>query len=49
MVLVIPDDVYYWRVNPEKVATIAAQHLQQGEIQTAWLHPRLHPHPDSFR
>ncbi|MGQ9865193.1 MAG: (2Fe-2S) ferredoxin domain-containing protein [Pseudanabaenaceae cyanobacterium] len=48
MVLVIPDEVYYWRVNPTKAAAIVAQHLQRGEVQTAWLHPRLHPHPNGF-
>ncbi len=43
MVLVVPEGVYYWRITPKKAAAIAVQHLQGGEVQTAWLHPRLHP------
>jgi (2Fe-2S) ferredoxin len=30
MVLVLPDEVWYWRVLPEEVGAIAHQHLQLG-------------------
>ncbi|BAU42022.1 MULTISPECIES: (2Fe-2S) ferredoxin domain-containing protein [Cyanophyceae] len=31
MVLVLPDEVWYWRVLPEEVGAIAHQHLQLGQ------------------
>jgi (2Fe-2S) ferredoxin len=31
MVLVLPEEVWYWRVLPEEVGAIARQHLQLGQ------------------
>lgn len=40
-----PDGIWYCRVKPEHVATIAQQHLEAGEPIQALLHPRFHPVP----
>jgi (2Fe-2S) ferredoxin len=42
-VRVLPDDIWYCRVQPADVPEIAVQHLQQGEPIDRLLHPRLHP------
>lgn len=31
MVLVLPEEVWYWRVMPEEVGAIAHHHLQMGQ------------------
>jgi (2Fe-2S) ferredoxin len=43
MVLVMPDNVYYWRVTPKKARLIIEKHLVGNEIIIEMLHPRLHP------
>jgi len=43
MVLVLPDQVYYWQMNPEKAQKVIASHLLANEPITAMMHPRLHP------
>lgn len=48
MVLVSPDEVYYWRVSPEEVPIIVKKHLRGGKPVITMLHPRLHPHPEDF-
>jgi (2Fe-2S) ferredoxin len=45
MVMVAPDNVYYWRVRANEVPAIAEQHLRGGEPIPSMLHPSLHPHP----
>ncbi|MFM7886459.1 MAG: (2Fe-2S) ferredoxin domain-containing protein [Pseudanabaena sp.] len=43
MVVVLPDNVYYWHINPQKAQAIITTHLL-GNIQIqALFHPRLHP------
>ena len=43
IVLVMPDDLYYWRVSPAVVAEIIHQHLIHNQPVLLMLHPRLHP------
>ncbi len=42
IVLVMPDDLYYWRVSPAEVEVIIHQHLIHHQPVQAMLHPRLH-------
>ncbi|AFY68780.1 hypothetical protein Pse7367_0470 [Thalassoporum mexicanum PCC 7367] len=49
MIVVEPDDVYYWRVRASEVAAIAEHHLRGGEPIPSMLHPRVHPDPQQFR
>ena len=42
MVRVLPEDVWYWRVQPEEVAAIAERHLLNGEPIQSMLYPRYH-------
>lgn len=42
-VRVIPDETWYYRVQPEDVETIASQHLQGGKPVAEKLNPRIHP------
>jgi (2Fe-2S) ferredoxin len=42
-VRVLPDEIWYCRVQPEDVPKIVEQHLQQGKPVAAMLHPRIHP------
>jgi (2Fe-2S) ferredoxin len=42
MVLVLPEDVWYWRVAPEEVPTIAQRHLRDGQPIAAMLYPVFH-------
>ncbi len=42
-VRVLPDEVWYCRVNVEDVSAIAHQHFQKGQPVRTLLHPRLHP------
>jgi (2Fe-2S) ferredoxin len=43
IVLVVPDQIYYWRVKPSSVPRIISEHLLNGQPVSAMLHPRLHP------
>ena len=43
MVLVLPDLLYYWQVNPTKAHRIIEGHLLNNEPIAAILHPRMHP------
>jgi (2Fe-2S) ferredoxin len=42
MVVVDPDQVYYWHVNPKKVAKIIELHLIGNIPIPEMMHPRLH-------
>ncbi|MDX2242642.1 MAG: (2Fe-2S) ferredoxin domain-containing protein [Leptolyngbyaceae cyanobacterium bins.302] len=42
MVRVLPEDVWYWRVRPEEVATIAQRHLIGGHPVREMLYPVVH-------
>jgi len=42
IVLVMPDDLYYWRVNGAVTEAIITQHLIHNQPVLTMLHPRLH-------
>jgi (2Fe-2S) ferredoxin len=42
-VRILPDQVWYCRVQPEDVPEIIASHLQQNQWVDRLLHPRFHP------
>ncbi|NJL55274.1 (2Fe-2S) ferredoxin domain-containing protein [bacterium] len=42
-VRVTPDEVWYYRVQPEDVPAIAEQHLEGGNPVEEKLNPRIHP------
>ncbi len=43
MVLVLPDNVYYWHVTPKKAQAIIETHLLGNVAIASMMHPRLHP------
>jgi (2Fe-2S) ferredoxin len=43
MVVIMPDNLYYWRVTPTKAQEIIDSHLINNSPATHLLHPRLHP------
>ncbi|XHX80455.1 MAG: ferredoxin [Stenomitos frigidus ULC029] len=42
MVLVLPDNVWYCRVQPEEVPAVVERHLQGGQPIRAMLSPHFH-------
>nr|WP_290221421.1 (2Fe-2S) ferredoxin domain-containing protein [Trichocoleus desertorum] len=42
-VRVVPDEVWYCRVQPSDVPTVVKEHLQSGHAVEPLLHPRFHP------
>jgi len=42
MVLVLPDQVYYWHITPQKAQVIIEGHLRDNIAISAMMHPRLH-------
>jgi (2Fe-2S) ferredoxin len=46
MVLVLPENIYYWRITPKKVQIIIEMHLIGGIQVQSIMHPRLHPNVD---
>jgi (2Fe-2S) ferredoxin len=42
-VRILPDETWYYRVQPEDVPRIVEQHLQQGQPVSDKLNPRIHP------
>jgi (2Fe-2S) ferredoxin len=42
-VRILPDGIWYYRVQPADVPEIVATHLQQGQPIDRLLNPRLHP------
>ena len=47
-VRVIPDDIWYCRVQSDEVSIIFERHLQGGAPVKQLLHPRIHPRYDAF-
>ncbi|PZU96555.1 MAG: NADH dehydrogenase (ubiquinone) subunit [Pseudanabaena sp.] len=43
MVLILPDQVYYWRMNPQKIQKVTESHLLANQPIATMMHPRLHP------
>ncbi|PZO43360.1 MAG: NADH dehydrogenase (ubiquinone) subunit [Pseudanabaena frigida] len=43
IVVVLPDNTYYWHINPQKSKAIIAIHLLGNKEIPAMMHPRLHP------
>ncbi|WP_258040727.1 ferredoxin [Pseudanabaena sp. BC1403] len=43
IVVVLPDNVYYWHVTPEKSQAIIEMHLLGNVEIPSMMHPRLHP------
>lgn len=43
MVRILPDNIWYWRVNPQEVAAIVERHLLGGVPVVAMTYPRFHP------
>jgi (2Fe-2S) ferredoxin len=43
MVLVLPEQVWYWRVHPDEVPVIVDRHLQGGIPVQAMMYPPLRP------
>lgn len=43
MVVVLPDNVYYWHINPKKAQAIVTTHLLGNTQIQSIMHPRLHP------
>lgn len=41
-VRILPDETWYYRVQPEDVTSIVEQHLQKGQPVTEKLNPRIH-------
>lgn len=41
-VRILPDEIWYWRVNPSDVPAIIEQHLQGGKPVEAKLNRRIH-------
>jgi len=42
-VRIVPEETWYCQVEPEDVAEIVEQHLQNGQPVERKLHPRIHP------
>jgi (2Fe-2S) ferredoxin len=42
MVLILPDEVWYWRVQPQDVPLLSEQHLRRNSVVFALLYPRFH-------
>ena len=43
IVVVLPDNVYYWHVTPKKAQVIIETHLIGNVEIPSMMHPRLHP------
>ncbi len=43
IVVVLPDNIYYWRVTPKKAQIIISTHLLGNVEIPSMMHPRLHP------
>ncbi len=42
IVVVLPDEVYYWHITPKKAQTIIEKHLLGNAKIPSIMHPRLH-------
>ncbi|MDK3155688.1 (2Fe-2S) ferredoxin domain-containing protein [Kamptonema cortianum] len=47
-VRVLPDEIWYCRVQPSDIPEIVEQHLQQDRPVERLLHPRIHPRISFF-
>lgn len=47
MVQVLPDEIWYGRVQPEEVPAVVERHLRGGQPVKAMLYPKFHPHPNA--
>jgi (2Fe-2S) ferredoxin len=47
-VRVLPDEIWYCRIQPSDVPEIVEQHLQQGKVVEAKLNPRIHLRMETF-
>jgi len=43
MVLILPDEIWYHKLNPDEVQAIVTRHLQQGTPIKAMLYKKFHP------
>ena len=43
MVLLLPDNIYYWQITPQKAQKIIETHLLENTPIPSMMHPRLHP------
>lgn len=43
IVVILPDNVYYWHITPKKAQSIITKHLIGNTQIPAIMHPRLHP------
>lgn len=43
MVVILPDNVYYWHITPQKAQEIITTHLIGNTKIPSMMHPRLHP------
>ena len=43
MVLIEPEQVWYWQVHPDEVSTIIEQHIIGKSPVKAMLYPKFHP------
>ncbi len=43
MVLVLPEEVWYWRVQADEVAMLCDRHLKGGEPVQSMLYGKFHP------
>ncbi|WP_425214855.1 (2Fe-2S) ferredoxin domain-containing protein [Tumidithrix helvetica] len=48
IVVVLPDNIYYWHVQPKEVAQLVEKHLLNDQPLCTMMHPRLHPNPSQF-
>ena len=42
MVLLLPDNIYYWQITPKKAQKIIESHLIENMPISSMMHPRLH-------
>ena len=42
MVLLLPDNIYYWQITPQKAQKIIETHLLENMPIASFMHPRLH-------
>jgi (2Fe-2S) ferredoxin len=43
IVVVLPDNVYYWHITPQKAQEIITTHIIGNTKISSMMHPRLHP------
>ena len=48
MVLILPEETWYWHLSPSDVPIIVEQHLRGGQVVLERLYPRFHHAHKSF-